>query len=360
MSLLRSLHLAHAIARSNLDRPRTPYKLTFVVTRRCNSRCLHCDIWNQSEPPDPLGLAEIETFFKKYPGFHWIDLTGGEPFLRPDLPALTAMALRHSPRLYHLHLPTNAVSPALTIQRIQDILALDPPLLTITLSLDGPPEQHDTLRGVPGNWRHCLEVYHHFQRHPHPKLQLFFGFTLSDDTVGTLTRTMQAVRERFPEADPKIWHLNLAHHSAHYYGNLHRPVLSETNRQAFRDEINGFLTLKRRLWPDPVAFLESRYLTSALDFIQGIRHPMPCRALTSSVFVAPDGTCFPCSIWDRPIGHLRDHACDLNALLASAPARHTLETIAQNGCPGCWTPCDALPTILGNLVHPLFRGRPPP
>ncbi|MBF0614203.1 MAG: radical SAM protein [Magnetococcales bacterium] len=351
MNPLRTLHLAHAILRANLGLLRNPYKLTFVVTWRCNARCRHCEIWNKNDPTPPLSLNEIERFIQQYPGFTWIDLTGGEPFLRPDIVDLTALLLRHSPRLDHLHLPTNAVSPALTIQRIEELLRLDPPMLTITLSLDGPLPLHDRLRGVEGNGQNVLEVLRHFHRHPDPRLRLYLGFTLSDHNVGTLTATKEAVQREMPWIDWHHWHLNLAHTSAHYYGNSAQPLLTPPHHPALIQEITTMRAQKASRWWDPVSWLETRYLDGAIRHLAGQRQPLPCLAIHSSLYLAPDGTCYPCSIWNHPVGQLRDFDYDLSALLASTPARHTREMIHKQQCPGCWTPCDAYPTILGHLVQ---------
>ncbi|MBF0341019.1 MAG: radical SAM protein [Magnetococcales bacterium] len=356
--LLPSWHLARAIVHSHFNRTRPPYKLTFAITHRCNSRCLACDIWKKSEPPEPLSLEEITRFFQKNPYFSWIDLTGGEPFLRPDLPALTQALLRHSSRLYHLHLPTNAVAPQLVIQRVQEILAQNPARLTITLSLDGPETLHDTLRGVTGNWQHALEIWRHFQRHPDPRLQLFFGYTLSDLNLEALTETMRQVQTALPGLDSRVWHMNIAHHSSHYYANSANPLRSPENQAAFVREITAFRAIKRREPFHPIRFLELCYLDYALAFIRGKSHPMPCRALRSSLFLAPDGTVFPCSIWDRPAGNLRAFDFDLRALLASSAAQEITGEIRASRCPGCWTPCDAYPTILGNLPLAFAPVRP--
>ncbi|MBF0262425.1 MAG: radical SAM protein [Magnetococcales bacterium] len=353
------LHLAGAILGANLPRahPR-PYKLTFSVTNRCNARCRHCHIWHKPEPSHPLTPDEIDRLFTRYPHWSWIDLTGGEPLLRPDLLEIVAIILRRVPRLYHLHLPTNAVSPALTIQRIGQILALNPPRLTVTLSLDGPPDRHDALRGVPGNWEGVMTLFDHFNTHPDPRLQLYFGFTLSDHTVGTLGETMRLVHARFPNVDARHWHVNIAHHSAHYYDNADTPLLTPERTNACADEITDLRDRKKaRRFIDPVAFLECLYLNHARPFLGGRTHPLPCRAVDTSLFLAADGTLYPCSIWDRPLGNLRDHAMDLTALLAHAPARACRAEIRAARCPGCWTPCDAYPTILNNLL-PDLSGNP--
>ncbi|MBF0126952.1 MAG: radical SAM protein [Magnetococcales bacterium] len=346
MNWLPPMRFAQALVRANLGGAAPPYKLTFALTNRCNARCQVCRIW-QKPPGQELSLGEIERLIRKNNRFSWIDLTGGEPFLRPDLMGVIAAILRHARGLYHLHLPTNGVAPALIIARIGEMLRLKPHRLTITLSLDGPPELHDTLRGVAGNWAGCLTVYRHFVHHPHPRLRLFFGFTLSDRNVGTLAATMEAVRSLFPDSDHRLWHLNLAHHS-HYYGNGDLTLLSGANQAAFLQEITALRETKKGCC-DPVAFLERRYLTHALDYIRTAKTPMPCLALRSSLFLAPDGECFPCSIWERPLGNVRAFDFDLGALLASERARETLEEIRAERCPHCWTPCDAYPTILGHF-----------
>ncbi|MBF0428684.1 MAG: SPASM domain-containing protein, partial [Magnetococcales bacterium] len=239
------------------------------------------------------------------------------------------------------------------IQRIQEILALKPHKLTITLSLDGPPALHDTLRGVTGNWQNCLEVYRHFLSHPHPRLQIFFGFTLSDFNLGAFAATVEAVRKEFPGMNYRSWHMNIAHHSSHYYDNAAIELRSAVNTPAFLQEIAAFREAKRGRWYDPVAFLEGCYLTSALEFIRTKKTPMPCRAIDSSLFLAANGTCYPCSIWDRPLGNIREFNYDLTALLASSEARRAKNEIRAKQCPNCWTPCDAYPTILGNLFKTL-------
>lgn len=72
----------------------------FAVTYRCNSRCQNCNIW-QKEPEDELTLTEIIKFFtvnqdllKKVKS---VQLTGGEPFLRDDLPQIATSITKISP-----------------------------------------------------------------------------------------------------------------------------------------------------------------------------------------------------------------------------------------------------------------------
>ena len=49
-----------------------------------------------------------------------VAITGGEPFLRKDLPELCEILLKHCPAAF-LSITTNAMAPKLCVERIQDI-----------------------------------------------------------------------------------------------------------------------------------------------------------------------------------------------------------------------------------------------
>ena len=62
---------------------------------------------------------------------------------------------------------------------------------------------------------------------------------------------------------------------------------------------------------------------------------------------------------DRRIGGLRDVDYDLRRLWASDLAVQTQREIWRYDCPQCWTPCEAYPTILGNLTRATFARATP-
>ena len=83
----------------------------FAVTYRCNSRCQNCNIW-QKEPSDELTLTEIIKFFTVNRDFlrnvKSIQLTGGEPFLRDDLPQIVTTITKTIPGIM-VWVPTNGL-----------------------------------------------------------------------------------------------------------------------------------------------------------------------------------------------------------------------------------------------------------
>lgn len=109
----------------------------------CNSRCAMCDIWRGNESAGRLSRAEIAGWMESFRSLRVrrIVLTGGEPLLHPDLWGMCEL-LRGLPA--RITLLTNG----LLLEWCADAVArwCD----DVTVSLDGPREVHDAIRGVPG------------------------------------------------------------------------------------------------------------------------------------------------------------------------------------------------------------------
>ena len=98
-----------------------------------------------------------------------------------------------------------------------------------------------------------------------------------------------------------------------------------------------------------VDFLEHKYLKFAEDWVKTGKSPLPCKALNSSCFIDAQGNVYPCLIWSKKIGNVKDFDYDLKKIWQLDEAKKA-QKMAQNlKCPQCWTPCEAYQTILGNI-----------
>ncbi|NNG26186.1 MAG: 4Fe-4S cluster-binding domain-containing protein, partial [Ignavibacteriaceae bacterium] len=212
------IFLTKQILESNLKDVRFPYKLNFCLTYKCNSKCLSCDIW-KIKSTNELNSNELRSFFERSNKFSWIDVTGGEVFLRKDIIEIIDIILQNCKYLYHLHIPTNSIIADLTVDRIKEILKLKPlpKKFTITISIDGPPDLHDHVRGIEGNWESTMEVYNDLRKYENKNFKIFFGFTLSKLNLGKFQETVLSVQKEFPQVKYEDFHMNIAHTSGHYY-----------------------------------------------------------------------------------------------------------------------------------------------
>jgi hypothetical protein len=171
--------------------------------------------------------------------------------------------------------------------------------------------------------------------------------TLFAKNASLVNDTIAEVRHAVPGFEPGDLHLNIGHESSHYFGNA--GYLDSDDTRAVAAAVAAHRAERgHRL--HPVRFLEDRYQALVADYYSGGASPLPCTALASSCFIDPYWQLFPCSIWDRPLGTLREWQFDLDALWRSAAVRAARTAVAAGDCPHCWTPCEAYPTILGNLI----------
>jgi len=342
--------LALAAARSSFERLPFPYKLTYALTYWCNYACKTCEIWRR-KPVNELSLDEIRAFFARSNRFSWIDITGGEVFLRKDFLDVVDAILTSCTRLLLLHFPTNGYLTDAIVDGTRTIASWSPKKLILTVSVDGDQALNDEVRGIDGGWRRQVETFRRLRELD--GVDVVLGFTLSRHNAGQLARCFDAARAELPELTWDDFHVNVAHRSPHYFGNHESDLVGDASA-AIRADLAHFRAHRGAPF-HPVAFLEHEYLRRVERYLDSGRTPIRCHALRSSCFVDPFGEVFPCTIDDRSVGNLRDVGYDLGEIWDRAETRRLQRGIWDGECPHCWTPCEAYPSILGSW----FRGAPP-
>ncbi len=338
--------LGARVLRSNFGRGPRPFKLTLIVTFQCDTRCKMCNIWKRGKD-GVMTLAEVERFFDRNPHFSWINLSGGEIWTRPDMGDLVAAIIERSPDLFLLDFPTTGQATEQVVAGVTRILATRLPKLLVTVSLDGPPAVHDDIRGREGAWANAVATFARLRKLRSRRFDVFLGMTLSSFNEGALFATIDSVRAAIPDVSLHEFHVNVAQISAHYYEN---EELTPTHENCL-SEVAEFLRQKGHRY-HPVAWLERRYQKLSPGFLASGKTPLPCKALASSVFIDPRWNVFPCSMYDAPLGSLRERDFDLDALWGEERTRQMQREIAVGKCPNCWTPCEAYQTIMGNVLRP--------
>lgn len=352
-TISRTVGFGTAVLVSNLV-PR-PFKLTFACTYRCNSRCQLCSIW-QKPVKQELSLAQIELFMQRNPYFTWIDLTGGEITLRRDVKEIISIICQNSPQLYFFHFATNCLQPKLVQRIAEHTLQFGVPKFAITLSLDGDEALHDKLRGVLGNWQRVMETYALLQPLMTRGLEVVFGVTVSGENVDSLRKIIVAAQQRFPYLSWKDFHFNIAHHSAHYYGNTRQVVSAQKIAQKTIQALKTF-DADRPLfwWLSPQQWLDAQYRSYVAEYYSTRKSPLPCKSLQSSIFIDAYGNCYPCAMWAKKLFNIIEVDYSLQNYWHSSKANIIRAEIAAKKCSNCWTPCEAYQTLLGNLPKVLLH-----
>lgn len=329
---------------SNFKRLSFPFKISYAVTYNCNLRCRMCNIWRKPSIDMELNIKEIDNFFKRSDRFSWIGLTGGEPFLRLDLPEAIDVILFYCKRLDAVHFSTNGHLIDKIFNLTQYIRRKNKRLrILYTISVDGPPSLHDEIRGVKGAWENAIAAFKSLKDINLVKAQ--FGFTLSAYNIDKFQDTFISLKDVYPRLRFDDITVNVFQRSALYYGNQDMEPLN--NDKAF-DEIRKILRMDQGGFSIN-NFLRRTYLKLYLKYIDTHRCPLKCQALSSTCFLDPYGNLFPCTVYNKRLLNIRDLKEDFGSIWNSDYAKSLSYECSNYICPSCWSPCDAYSAIAGSL-----------
>ena len=344
------IKLAIKSLKTNFINKIDPYKLTFAITYRCNSRCRHCNIW-KLRPKNELKLDEIKKFVKKNDFFRWVNLTGGEPFLRKDLVDIVQTFVQYSPNLSLINMITNSFHPSFIEGRIKEMLRFNS-LLIVGVSIEGLKETDEYIRKMEGHFNKALNLYKRLKNleMKEKNFKTYIGYTISPFNAGKLKETILGLRKM--GIDPSEIHLNLFWISHYYNLKTFKGDANKYYKKALED-IKFYLSIRRvKLSPDKI--LDAIFIRLMKNYIKTKRTPLRCKALQSSIFLDSFGNVFPCSVWNLKLGNIRESNYNLQPIINSEKAKKVLKLIRNFRCPNCWTACEAYQTILGNLVSKDF------
>ncbi|NMC70697.1 MAG: radical SAM protein, partial [Myxococcales bacterium] len=121
--------------------PRVPRLCFWEITDACNLRCVHCEQSAGTRRPDELTTEEALRLADALveAGVECVNLTGGEPLLRPDWPRL---ARRFADRGVRVVVITNGV----LVDEAMVARMREAGVSGVGVSLDGEREVHDDIR----------------------------------------------------------------------------------------------------------------------------------------------------------------------------------------------------------------------
>jgi sulfatase maturation enzyme AslB (radical SAM superfamily) len=392
-----------------------PTKLNFVITKRCDSSCVYCDIWKVKDTPggldNELSLDEVKAIAAANPFLQWIDFTGGEPTDRPDFPQVVQAFALACPDLLLAHFPTNGIATKRITEMAAEIRRTIRARLVVSVSIDGPPELNDRLRGIRNDFAHAVETFAALRRLLGPD-HVFIGMTLHGHKASCGHTTSELVEQTFAAINdalrarqeaPVGWsalHLNIPHFSQHYYGNTASKGADGFGGEAHRGEIaaalrravaqpngTGLLPVSGEFGgstgkmpaphsdqeqaadgtsglkhPSPPAgftptvmrSIERIYRAEAMEYLAKGRTSIVCAALLSTVYLSEKGEVYPCTIWNKPLGNVRTTGYALMPIIKAARRSGVRQAVAEQKCPNCWTPCEAYPAIASSPVRSLL------
>lgn len=307
--------------------PRHPRSAVVAVTLGCNSRCKTCDIW-MIHPENELKPAD----YRRLPrSLKHINVSGGEPFLRDDLPEIVRV-LRETTVDPRIVISTNGLLPERTERIMRQI-----PDAAVRVSVDGIGEAHDFARGIPGNYERCLETLERLRAIGVTDLGL--SATASVHNPGEVPRVQELAQKLGIE-----FVVGVAHSSPTYFGDQ---VSSAPDRnQAARELV--FVRDRELASSRPKEWVRAWFTDGLIDQLAGRKRRMPCFAIESHFYLDPHGDVFPCNARGDKMGNI------LEETYAEIVARNEALLADVRQCNDCWMSCTVTPGLRQRPWTPLF------
>lgn len=318
---------------SMYDQSLMPTDVSIITTYRCQMRCKMCNIWeNPTDRKKEITPEELENL----PNFKFVNVTGGEPFVRNDLEDIIEVMYKKSPRIV-------ISTSGWHVKKIHK-LAERFPNIGIRVSIEGLSQKNDDLRGRPGGFDRGMQTLLGLKEMGIKDIG--FGTTVSNKNSTDmlwLHKLSQSLGMEFATA---------SFHNSYYF---HKDDNAVSNKE---EVINNFHTLIEDLMKEnhPKSWFRAFFNLGLINYIREKPRMLPCEAGTANFFIEPYGDVFPCNgleeaYWKESMGNIRDYDTfeELWFGKQATKVRGLVKTCPKN----CWMVGTAAPVMKKYIKHPV-------
>lgn len=325
-----------------------PVFLVLPVTYRCNCRCKMCSIWTKQAEVKDIPVELLEKVFQEpilAENLRYVNLTGGEPFLRPDLQDLVDLFIRTCGKMESFTIASNGMLPEQIERQTRKILSKLPKHVSAywSFSLDGPRGIHDEIRGREGCFDSLMDSVRRLKplKELHPKFDLGFNATIGHLNFKHVHEIQQISDELgigvgYTTANVVDAYIDSAR-SPHDFA-LHEEDKSEL--------ISFFRGLDQK-YPNP-------YWRMVVHMLRGGHRTLTCLARQQGVLIDGDGSVYHCGQSSRlALGNIYEKP--FREIWHSVQARKVSFKIWKE-CRNCLTNCYPAETWRDHLRKLIRRG----
>ena len=309
-----------------------PTDVSIITTYRCQMRCKMCDIWeNPTDSKKEIQAKELEML----PNFKFVNITGGEPFVRRDLEDIVEVMYRKAPRIV---ISTSGWHTDRIIKMAERF-----PNIGIRVSIEGLSQKNDELRGREGSFDRSMRLLLTLKEMGIKDIG--YGCTVSNKNSEDMLWLYKLSRELGMEF------ATASFHNSYYF---HKDDNAITNKE---EVINNFRLLMEELLKDksPKSWYRAFFNLGLINYIREQPRMLPCEAGTANFFIEPYGDVYPCNgledrYWKESMGNIRDLK-SFDEVWFSPQAekvRGLVKTCPKN----CWMVGTAAPVMKKYIKHP--------
>ena len=245
---------------------------TVIVTYRCNARCTMCNRYKA--PSKPEEEISIETI-KKLPKMYFTNITGGEPFIREDLPDIVRELYKKSDRIV---ISTNGFFTDRIIKLCEEF-----PNVGIRISIEGLEDTNNKIRGLDDGFNRGYSTLKKLVEMKHPDVG--FGMTVQDANAKDLVPLYDLSNELNMEF------ATASLHNSFYFVEAKNIIHDRLMvAKEFEKLINKLLNSN-----SPKKWFRAYFNHGLINYIFGQKRLLPCDMAFDTFFIDPYGDVMPCN-----------------------------------------------------------------
>ena len=310
-----------------------PAHLILHVTNNCNQRCGTCFADIQETPADELSSNEIKKAADHLDRLLWLEISGGEPFLRKDLADICSLFKTKS-----ISIPTNGFDHEQICGITKKIRQKTCAELTIAVSIDGFEKTNDYIR-APGSFKKAVQTLE--------KLKQIEGIRVKVNTViceknySEIIEFMKFIRKYEIAFHSVIFKRGNEDHSDFSLPSYDKLLAIKNEVFSIWSEYGyGLAGIDKQL----LRKYQRAMYNASLSVIRGKKQIPPCLAGRHHLVIYSNGDVSFCELGGS-IGNMRE--AEMENILHSAAAENKRGFIREKKC-FCYHNCNMLDNIILN------------
>jgi MoaA/NifB/PqqE/SkfB family radical SAM enzyme len=299
--------------------------IAIALTMRCNLHCKMCNLWKSQTKDLPYEkvLSLLDDAYEL--GARRFDPWGTELFMREDTPQIIEYADRIGFR--EIYVVSNGL--LLNSSKFLDNMARLKSLVII-VSLDGPQNIHDGLRGA-GVFDQAVSSLHELIRRG---IKTSIASIIMRPTIDHLNKIVDLA------SDLGIPVISMQPYSSDFAGPDCDHTMFEfrpDEKQIVEKKLKGLLKYARR--KNVIIYTENMLKHAASFLAEGV-NPFPskgCYIPTRTLVIDIDGSTYPCFVLPRKLGNIKETS--LSSIWHNDIHKIFIRSALEKKCPGCLRAC---------------------
>lgn len=306
-----------------------PKEICIILTYRCNAKCNMCNAWhNPTKPQEEITVKDIE---KLPSGLRFINITGGEPFIRQDIAEIIKVV---RPKTKRIVISTNGFFTDRIVELYKKFSDLG-----IRMSIEGVQKTNDAIRGIPDGFDKGLRTLLTLRRMGIKDVG--FGMTVQDMNCKDLLPLYELSEAFGYEFATAILH------NSHYFHKWDNKI---ENKEVVCKEFSNLIVelLKSR---SVKKWFRAYFNYGIMNYIYGGKRFLKCEMGTEACFLDPDGDILACNGMDIKVsmGNIKEKTFDD---IWNSEQANKVRNIVKTCNKQCWMVGSAVPVMKKYIYIP--------